>query len=66
MRGRPSARDTQDQYADIVAYAADRFVTIVPEIDMPGHTHAALASYPELNASGEALVGWLADALEQG
>lgn len=40
---------TQEQYKDIVQYAADRFVTIVPEIDMPGHTNAALVSYPELN-----------------
>lgn len=40
---------TQDQYKDIVQYAADRFITIIPEIDMPGHTNAALASYPELN-----------------
>ena len=40
---------TQEQYRDIVQYAADRFVTIVPEIDMPGHTNAALVSYPELN-----------------
>ena len=37
---------TQDQYSDIVKYAQDRFVTIIPEIDMPGHTNAALASYP--------------------
>lgn len=44
---------TQEQYADIVQYAADRFVTIVPEIDMPGHTNAALASYGELNANGK-------------
>lgn len=44
---------TQEQFADIVAYAAARFVTIVPEIDMPGHTNAALASYAELNESGE-------------
>ena len=40
---------TQAQYADLVRYAADRFITIVPEIDMPGHTNAALASYAELN-----------------
>jgi N-acetyl-beta-hexosaminidase len=40
---------TQAQYADLVSYAADRFITIVPEIDMPGHTNAALASYAELN-----------------
>jgi hexosaminidase len=45
---------TQEQYADIVAYAADRFVTIVPEIDMPGHTNAALSAYAELNCSGTA------------
>lgn len=40
---------TQEQYKDIVAYAASRFVTIVPEIDLPGHINAALASYGELN-----------------
>lgn len=40
---------TQAQYADLVAYAAERYITIVPEIDMPGHTNAALASYPALN-----------------
>ena len=40
---------TQEQYREIVKYAADRFVTIIPEIDMPGHTNAALVSYPELN-----------------
>lgn len=45
---------TQEQYKDIVQYAAERFVTIVPEIDMPGHTNAALASYPELNCDGKA------------
>ena len=45
---------TQEQYADIVRYAAERFVTIVPEIDMPGHTNAALASYAELNCDGTA------------
>jgi hexosaminidase len=45
---------TQAQYADIVAYAHERFITIVPEIDMPSHTNAALASYPELNCDGKA------------
>ncbi len=45
---------TQAQYADLVAYAAERFITVVPEIDMPGHTNAALASYPELNCNGAA------------
>lgn len=51
--GGPGGFYTQDQYKDIVAYAADRFVTVVPEIDMPGHTNAALASYPELNCDGK-------------
>lgn len=39
---------TEADYAEIVAYAAERFVTIVPEIDMPGHTNAAISAYPEL------------------
>ena len=42
---------TQEQYSEIVKYAADRYVIVVPEIDMPGHTNAALASYPELNCN---------------
>ena len=45
---------TQERYAEIVEYAHRRYVTIVPEIDTPGHTNAALASYPELNSSEEA------------
>ncbi len=45
---------TQEQYKDIVKYANDHFITIIPEIDMPGHTNAALASYPELNCNGKA------------
>jgi hexosaminidase len=40
---------SQLDYKEIVAYAQRRFITIVPEIDMPGHTNAALASYAELN-----------------
>lgn len=44
---------TQEQYKDIVAYAAERHMIIVPEVDMPGHTNAALASYPELNCDGK-------------
>lgn len=39
---------TKEEVRDIVAYAADRFVTIVPEIEMPGHSLAALTAYPEL------------------
>jgi hexosaminidase len=40
---------TQEQYKEIVAYAASRYITIVPEIDMPSHINAALASYGALN-----------------
>lgn len=40
---------TQEQYKEIVSYAAQNYITIVPEVDMPGHTNAALASYAELN-----------------
>jgi hexosaminidase len=45
---------TQEQYSEIVKYACSRYVTIVPEIDTPGHTNAVLASYEELNESEEA------------
>ncbi|MEV6925121.1 family 20 glycosylhydrolase [Dactylosporangium sp. NPDC051485] len=45
---------TKAQYSDIVSYAASRQITIVPEIDMPGHTNAALASYAELNCNNTA------------
>jgi hexosaminidase len=45
---------TQEQFKDIVQYAADRYMTIIPEIDFPGHTNAALASYAELNCNGKA------------
>lgn len=43
---------TKDQIREVVKYAADRGVTIIPEIDMPGHMLAALASYPELGCTG--------------
>ena len=43
---------TQEQVRDLVAYAAARHVTIVPEIEMPGHAGAALAAYPELSCTG--------------
>lgn len=49
--GGPGGYYTQADYTDIVGYAQKRFITIIPEIDMPGHTNAALASYPELNCS---------------
>lgn len=44
---------TQEQYKDLVQYAADRYITVIPEIDMPGHTNAALYAYPELNCNGK-------------
>lgn len=42
---------TQDEVKDIVQYAADRFITVIPEIELPGHSLAALAAYPELGCS---------------
>ncbi|MEU8225595.1 family 20 glycosylhydrolase [Kribbella sp. NPDC048915] len=45
---RPGGYYSQDELAELVAYAADRYVTVVPEIDMPGHTSAVLKAYPEL------------------
>jgi hexosaminidase len=51
--GGPGGYYTQGEYADIVAYAQDRYITIVPEIDLPGHTNSALASYPELNCDSQ-------------
>jgi hexosaminidase len=43
---------TQDEIREIVDYARDRFITVVPEIEMPGHSVAALASYPHLSCTG--------------
>ena len=45
---------TQDQIRDIIGYADERGITIVPEIDLPGHMLAALAAYPELGCAGSA------------
>ncbi|HHB78759.1 MAG TPA: beta-N-acetylhexosaminidase [Saprospiraceae bacterium] len=44
---------TQEQIRDVIQYAADRNITIVPEIDMPGHSMAALAAYPEFSTKKE-------------
>ncbi len=44
---------TQDQIKEVVKYAADRFITIVPEIELPGHELAAISAYPELSCKGE-------------
>jgi hexosaminidase len=50
--GGPGGHYTQPEYAELVAYARDRHITVVPEVDMPGHTNAALASYGELSCDG--------------
>ena len=44
---------TQEEYKEIVAYAAERFVTVIPEVDMPGHTNSASLAYPFLNGNGK-------------
>ena len=44
---------TQEQIKDIVKYASDRFITIIPEIELPGHELAAISAYPELSCKGE-------------
>lgn len=46
---------TQDEVKEVVQYAQERFVTIIPEIEMPGHAQAALAAYPELSCTGDDL-----------
>ncbi|WP_455584789.1 glycoside hydrolase family 20 protein [Bacteroides sp.] len=43
---------TQEQIKEVVAYAQERYITIIPEVDLPGHMLAALASYPELGCTG--------------
>lgn len=43
---------TQEEIKEVVTYASERYITIIPEIDMPGHTQAALAAYPELGCRG--------------
>lgn len=44
---------TQEEIKDIVAYAKERHVTVIPEIELPGHSQAAIAAYPELGCTGE-------------
>jgi N-acetyl-beta-hexosaminidase len=54
VNGDPGGYYTQEDFADIVAYAAERYIEVIPEIDMPGHVNAALVSIPELNKDGKA------------
>jgi hexosaminidase len=49
---------SQDDLREIVAYAAARFITVIPEIDLPGHSQAAIAAYPELGNTDEPLDVW--------
>lgn len=49
---------TQDEVRELVAYAAARGITVIPEIDLPGHTQAMQAAYPELSCAGQPLEVW--------
>lgn len=49
---------TQEEAKEIVKYAAERFITVIPEIDIPGHMQAALAAYPELGCTGGPYEVW--------
>lgn len=49
---------TQDEIREVVAYAKARYITVLPEIEMPGHALAALAAYPELGCVGEGYQVW--------
>ena len=53
-KGGPGGFYTKKDYADLLAYASDRFIMVIPEVDMPSHCNAALSSYPELNCDGVA------------
>lgn len=49
---------TQEQIKEVIDYAADRYITIIPEIDLPGHMQAALTAYPELGCTGGPYEVW--------
>jgi hexosaminidase len=49
---------TQGEVRDVVAFARERFVNVVPEIEMPGHAQAAIAAYPELGVTGDTVRVW--------
>jgi len=55
----PKARGgfyTQEDVKEVVAYAKSRYITVIPEIEMPGHSEEVLAVYPELSCSGKSYV----------
>lgn len=56
VNGDPGGYYTQDDFKEIIAYAAARYIEVIPEIDMPSHVNAALVSIPELNKDGNAAV----------
>jgi hexosaminidase len=56
---------TQEDIAEMVAYAQARFVTLVPEIEMPGHSQAAIAAYPELGNTRDTLPVWTSWGVDQ-
>jgi hexosaminidase len=56
---------TQEEYKELVSYAAARYITIVPEVDMPGHTNSVLASYGELNPGVNLPIGQGLDSLNK-
>jgi hexosaminidase len=64
--GRYGGFYTQDQVREIVAYAQARHITIVPEIEMPGHSAAALAAYPEFSCTGGPYTTDMAEAVMPG
>jgi hexosaminidase len=49
---------TQDEIREVVAYAAERGITVVPEVDLPGHMLAAMSAYPELGCTGGPYATW--------
>ena len=49
---------TQDEIRDVIAYAQERFITIIPEIDLPGHQLAAITTYPDLGCTGGPYEVW--------
>ena len=49
---------TQEEAKEIVAYAKERYITVIPEIDMPGHMQGALTAFPELGCSGGPYEVW--------
>jgi hexosaminidase len=56
---------TQEQVKHIVAYAAARYVTVIPEIEMPGHSKAALAAYPELACTAGPFDAWTSFGVQE-